>query len=82
MGYIHIMEKGGEELSEYRKALKMAKKGIDKICELSEDMEDEFGYGERRYSERYGNRGGYSRRDDEWEEMQERRYRDGRGRYM
>lgn len=85
MGIIHIMERGGDDLREYKKALKMAKQGIETICELSEEMEDQ--YSERAdYGERYGSRGGYrsrgySRRDD-WDEMDERRYRDSRGHYM
>ena len=62
MGIVHIMEKGGSDYEEYKHALKMAKKSIEKLCELTEDMESEYGYGERR---------GYSRRDDE-DEMYER----------
>ena len=64
--------------------------------ELSEDMEEEHGFGERGYSDRYNNRGGYGdrygerggyyprdmyRRDDMYE-MDERRMRDSRGHYM
>lgn len=60
MGIVHIMRRGGDELYEYKKALKMAKKGIELLCELSEEMEDE--YGERRYS----------RRDEDDEDMYER----------
>lgn len=59
MGIVHIMERGGEDLYEYKKALKMAKKSIETLCELSEDMED-------KYSERGGMRGGM--RDSEYEE--------------
>lgn len=55
MGMIHVMERGGEDYRDYKKALKMAKKSIEILCELTEDMEDEYGYGER---------GGYSRRDE------------------
>lgn len=61
MGIVHIMERGGSDYHEYKKALKMAKKAIETLCELTEDMEDEYGYEER---------GGYSRRDEE--EMSER----------
>ena len=60
MGIVHIMKRGGDDLHEYKKALKMAKKGIELLCELSEEMEDE--YGERRYS----------RRDEDDEDMYER----------
>ena len=63
MGIIHIMERGGEELYEYRKALKMAKKGIEMLCDLSDEMED-----------KYSERGGMSHRKD-WDEMEERRGR-------
>lgn len=80
MGLITIMKRGGEEYREYKKAVKMAKEAIETICELTEDMEEEFG--ERGY-ERSGShmRGGYYRRED-WDGMDERRSRDSRGRYM
>lgn len=68
MGIIHIMERGGEDLYEYKKALKMAKKGIEMLCDLSDEMEDK--YGERSAKMR----GGMSRRE-EWDEMEERRGR-------
>lgn len=82
MRVIHMFKERGDELHEYKKALKMAKEGIDTICELSDDMEEE--YSERGdYGERYSSRGysprGYYRRD--WDEMDERRYRDSMGRY-
>ena len=65
MGIVHIMERGGDDYREYKRALKTAKKAINTLCELTEDMEEEFGYGER---------GGYSRRDER-EDMEERRSR-------
>lgn len=68
MGLIHIMERGGDDYREYKKAVKMAKKAIDVICELTEDMEDQ--YGERRE---------YSRRN-EWDDIEERRVRNRMGR--
>ena len=77
MGLIHIMERGGDDYREYKKAVKKAKEAIDTICELTEDMEEEFGYKER--NESYM-RGSY-RRDGEWGEMPERRGRDSMGRY-
>ena len=43
MGIVHIMKRGGDDLYEYKKALKMAKKGIELLCELSDEMEDEYG---------------------------------------
>ena len=67
MGIIHIMERGGSDYHEYKKALKLAKKSIETLCELTEDMEDEYGYGER-----------YSKKEDrdEFEERSRmRRYR-------
>lgn len=82
MGLLHIMTRGGDEEYRFKSALKKAKTAIDEICELSEEMEEEFsergGYGERGG---YRMRGGYSRRDD-WDSMDERRSRDSRGRYM
>ena len=47
MGLIRLMERGGNDYHEYKKALKMAKKAIETLCELTEDMESEYGYGER-----------------------------------
>lgn len=47
MGIVHIFERGGDDYREYKKALKMAKKSIETLCELTEDMEDDYGYGER-----------------------------------
>lgn len=68
MGIVHIMERGGDDLYEYKKALKMAKKGIEALCELSEEMED-------KYSERGGMRGGMRDEDDEERSGYRRRYR-------
>ena len=82
MGLLHIMTRGGDEEYRFKAALKKAKMAIEEICELSDEMEEEFsersGYGERGA---YRMRGGYSRRDN-WDEMDERRSRDSRGRYM
>lgn len=73
MGLIHIMERGGDDYREYKKAVKMAKEAIDTICELTEEMEEE--YGERGYGERRTHmRGGYYRQG-EWDGMDERRGR-------
>lgn len=79
MGIIHIMSRGGDEEYRFKSALKKAKSAIEEICELSEEMEEE--YGERGYGERARMRGGYSHRED-WDGMDERRSRDSRGRYM
>lgn len=59
MGVISIMRRGGDDYREYKKAVKMAKKAIETICELTEEMEDEYGYEER---------GGYRRSDGDYEE--------------
>ena len=61
MGIVHIMKRGGDELHEYKKALKMAKKAVEMLCELSEEMEDKYGYDERD--------------EEEWDESRERRVR-------
>ena len=60
MGLIRLMERGGDDLHEYKKALKTAKKAIDTLCEITEEMENE-----------YSERGSY-RRHDEQEDMYER----------
>lgn len=75
MGILHIMERGGDDYREYKKAVKKAKDAIETICELTEDMEEQFA--ERSSSNM---RGGYYRRDG-MDEMDERRGRDSMGRY-
>lgn len=62
MGLIHIMERGGDDYREYKKAVKKAKEAIETICELTEDMEEQ--YGERGGSQMRG----YSKRED-WDDM-------------
>jgi len=42
MGLISVMRRGGSDVREYKKALKMAKEAIDIIAEISEEMEDEY----------------------------------------
>ena len=82
MAYLIDYSERGDEVRRFDDSLKRAKSGIMEACELWEDMKSQFSergsYGER-YSDR-ARRGGYSPRD--WDEMDERRYRDGRGRYM
>lgn len=84
MGIIHIMERGGEEERRFKHALMQAKDAIEEICELSEQMEDQ--YADERMSGRGYSRGGYSRegygRDEGGMGMEERRMRNSRGRYM
>lgn len=48
MRLVKIMERGGEDYHDYKKALKTAKKAIDVLCDITEDMEDEYGYSERK----------------------------------
>lgn len=80
---IVLRERNDGDVERFEDALKDAKMGIKEACEIFEDMKEQFG--ERRgYSERYSNRGdyrqrGYYRRD--WDDMDERRYRDSMGRY-
>lgn len=74
MGLIHIKERGGDEDYRFKKALKKAKSAIEEICDLSDEMEEQYG---ERYDER---RMGY--RSHGMEDYEERRSRDGRGRYM
>lgn len=87
MGIIHIMERGGSEERRFKQALKQAKNAIEEICELSDEMEEQYGYSERSggSSYRMGQRG-YSQRDEMDEDMDrrmmERRRRDSMGRYM
>lgn len=76
MGLIHIMERGGNDYREYKKAVKKAKEAIETICELTEEMEDQYGISERGG---YRMRGGY--RHGDWDEMDERRGRDSMERY-
>lgn len=85
------------ESKEFYEAMEMAKEGMERMCELAEEMIDQ--YGERRGGGSsgnrgggYGGRGGYGNRGrggygerEEWDEMDdygERRRRDSRGRYM
>ena len=96
MGYnVYSLRSGGSYgqksgVAEFERAAKMAKEGIEMMCEIAEEMADQFGerrggYGNREgYGNRdgygmrgdYGNRGGYGRRDDEMMDgYGERRYR-------
>ena len=96
MGYqIYSLRGGGygqksSDTKEFYEAMDMAKEGLERVCELAEEMADQ--YGERRGGS-YGSRGGYDSRGgygyrygerDEWDmgEYGERRRRDSRGRYM
>lgn len=76
---IVLRERNDGDVERFEDALKDAKMGIKEAWGIFEDMKEQFG--ERRgYSERYSNRG-YYRRDHDWDDMEERRYRDSMGRY-
>lgn len=64
---------------EFYEAMDMAKEGMERICDLAEEMMEQYG---GRGS--YGRRGNYRDRED-WDDMdgdmQERRRRDSMGRY-
>lgn len=98
MGYAVYNLRGGygrksSETREFYEAMDMAKEGLERVCELAEEMVDQ--YGERRggsYGRRgrggYGSRGGYGNRYGERDDMEdmedygERQRRDSRGRFM
>lgn len=67
------------ETREFYEAMDMAKEGLERVCELAEEMADQYGErGRGGYGSRYGER-------DNWDDMSdygERRRRDSRGRYM
>lgn len=80
-----------EAMEMTKEGMKMAKEGFEMICDLSEEMRQQFGERGGSYGNRgdYGNRegydnrrGGYGERED-WDERDfgERRMRDQRGRY-
>lgn len=66
MGLARIMERGGDEYHEYKKALKVAKKAIKKLCELTAEMEEEYEIDERKH---------HDDEDDDDYEYEERRPR-------
>lgn len=98
MGYKVFSLRGGgygrksSETREFYEAMEMAKEGLERVCELAEEMADQ--YGERGGGGSYGGRerGGYGSRErggygnrygerEEWDEMEEygeRRRRGGR----
>ena len=79
MGMLTIFERGGDDAKRFDMALKKAKAGLMEACEIWEDMVDQFSERGGSYEERYSQRGGY--RGREWDDMPERRSRDGMGRY-
>jgi len=88
MGYAVYNLRGGygrksSDTREFYEAMDMAKEGLERVCELAEEMAEQYGERGGRGGS-YGRRGNYGRRDD-WDEMDEygeRRRRDSRGRFM
>lgn len=103
MGYnVYNLRSGGSygrkssDMREFEEAMDMAKEGMERICELAEEMAEQ--YGERRGGGQSSNRGGYGNREgyrerggygnrEEWDDedemmMRERRRRDRMGRFM
>lgn len=80
MSYAIYSLRGGygqksSETKEFYEAMDMAKEGLERLCELSEEM-----------MSRYGERGNYGRREHEsWDDMdgygERGRRRDSMGRY-
>ena len=64
-------------IEEAKHALRMVKEGSERLCDLFDQMKEEFGIDERRYDRRDG----YDRRDWDPRDMDERRMRDSYGRY-
>ena len=65
------------DTEEFYEAMDMAKEGLERVCDLAEEMREQYG-------QRYGMRGSYGRRED-WDDDDmygDRRRRDSRGRYM
>lgn len=91
---IDFSERGGD-VRRFDEGLKAAKQGLMEVCDIWESMKQDFqmrggnmgGYSQRSYNERYG--GGYDQRsmsqpmmnERDWAELQERRRRDGMGRF-
>lgn len=78
MGYnVYSLRSGygrkSSETREFYEAMDMAKEGLEKVCELAEEM-----------ASQYGRRGSYGSRE-QWDDMDEmygeRRRRDSMGRY-
>lgn len=66
------------DTDEFYEAMEMAKEGLERVCELAEEMREQYGG-----RGGYGRRGRYGEREDwEDEDYGERRRRDSRGRYM
>lgn len=90
---IDFSERGGD-VRRFDEGLKAAKAGLMEVCDIWEGMKQDFqmrggnmggGYNQRSYAERYG--GGFDQRsmptmsERDLAELQERRRRDGMGRF-
>lgn len=82
MGYRVIRTKDGRysrkssDVRDFYEAMDMAKEGMERICDLAEEMMDQYGYGER-YDRRE-----HEMMDDRHYPYEERRRRDSMGRYI
>ena len=92
---IDFSERGGD-VRRFDEGLKAAKQGLMEVCDIWESMKQDFqmrggnmgGYNQRSYNERYGG-GSYDQRsmsqpmmsERDWADLQERRRRDGMGRF-
>lgn len=86
MGLIHIKSRSSEDYNDFMDAIEMAKEAIDTICELTEEMEEQYGergggeYPGMPDSERSSQR--MSRRYAQRSGMSQRRRRASNGQYM
>jgi len=70
MGWIIDMSERGGDVRRFDEGLKRAKSGLMEVCDIWEDMKQDFqmrgSYGERygSYGERYGERNSYDERGD------------------
>ena len=85
MGMLHIFSERSDDARRFDEAMKMAKSGLMEACEIWEDMKSQFSERSGSYGERWTPsedgmqwRGMYRR---EYDDMYERRGRDGMGRY-
>lgn len=93
---IVLRERREGQAERFEDALKDAKRGIKEACEIFEDMKEQFSDRSSSYGERYSSRGYYNRdgagmgadggqgggmSNRDWDDMEERRYRDYAGKY-
>ena len=84
MGYNIYNLRGGSydrkssDVRDFYEAMDMAKEGMDRICQLAEEMMHQYGERRHDFDERY------DRREEHWDDgmrYEERRRRDSMGRY-